>query len=271
VRLTLFAPGAGVTAQGVTYAFGKDGRPAPSPVAELAGAGVPQRVRTAVKEAPGSRGGYTFEALLPAQALPRFPWRGPLLLELCVEVAGASNCQGGTMQGPLLRLPDSVRAALGLQPPEAVEAVEGRPQGWVGWDAREQLVWAAAGQAMEAATLRALVAPRSLDPRALNIALPPTLALPDGSPLVALFEGEDPYGEGGACRGDEEVRLRLFVLRGPAAHRVLDWPVVSCKGGRARAVVLDEEGDLSIGYSTGAILHFLWSGDHFERTEIGLR
>jgi hypothetical protein len=34
-------------------------------------------------------------------------------------------------------------------------------------------------------------------------------------------------------------------------------------------VVLDGEGALTLGYASGATIDFIWSGDHFERTEIG--
>jgi hypothetical protein len=34
---------------------------------------------------------------------------------------------------------------------------------------------------------------------------------------------------------------------------------------------MDEEGSLTIGYSNGTTTNFAWSGDHFERTEIGKR
>jgi hypothetical protein len=35
-------------------------------------------------------------------------------------------------------------------------------------------------------------------------------------------------------------------------------------------VSLDEDGELSVGYSSGATVRFTWDRDHFERIEYGL-
>jgi hypothetical protein len=53
-------------------------------------------------------------------------------------------------------------------------------------------------------------------------------------------------------------------------ERVLDWPAMSCALGRALSVSLDEDGELSVGYSSGATVRFAWDRDHFERIEYGL-
>ncbi len=66
------------------------------------------------------------------------------------------------------------------------------------------------------------------------------------------------------------MRLAVFQVRGRVGERVLDWPAMSCALGRALSVSLDEDGELSVGYSSGATVRFTWDGDHFERTEYGL-
>ena len=66
------------------------------------------------------------------------------------------------------------------------------------------------------------------------------------------------------------MRLALFMVKGRVGERVLNWPAMSCALGRALSVSLDEDGELSVGYSSGATVRFNWDGDHFERVEYGL-
>jgi len=95
--------------------------------------------------------------------------------------------------------------------------------------------------------------------------------MPDGRLLLAVLSGENPYTADGKCDAGKELRLGLYLVKGKTAQRVLEWPAATCALGRATSVVLDEEGALSIGYSNGPTINFAWSGDHFERTELGER
>ena len=92
---------------------------------------------------------------------------------------------------------------------------------------------------------------------------------PDRRPLAAVLTGRDPFAENGRCDPETELKMGIYVLEGPTARAVLDWPVASCALGRASSVVLDGDGALTLGFASGATIDFIWSGDHFERTEIG--
>lgn len=86
-----------------------------------------------------------------------------------------------------------------------------------------------------------------------------------------MVSGKNPYAVAGQCDSERELRLGLFLVNGKTAQRALEWPAATCALGRAQAVGLDEEGALIIRYSNGATINFAWSGDHFERTELGNR
>jgi hypothetical protein len=86
-----------------------------------------------------------------------------------------------------------------------------------------------------------------------------------------VVSGKDPYAVEGKCEADQELRLGLYLVQGKTALRVLEWPAATCALGRAISVGVDEEAALTIGYSNGATVNFVWSGDHFERTELGKR
>jgi hypothetical protein len=107
------------------------------------------------------------------------------------------------------------------------------------------------------------------DPVAARISLPARMRLPNGLQLAAILTGSDPFSEGGGCNPENELKMGIYVLKGRTARNVLEWPAASCKLGRASSVVLDNEGALSVAYAGGATVNFIWSGDHFERTEIG--
>jgi hypothetical protein len=274
VVLSLFFPSAGTTAGGYTWRFAVDGKRAPD-------AGTPLFAHEAVSSAGRPfRGGFRIEAKVPARALPRFPARKPLDLELCVTVEDrddpshaprtSSNCDSGSMRGPALRLPDEFRRAVGLKPPEIVEGLEGRPLGWIGFAHLHYPAWVAADRPLDAATLRRLVAERTVDPKEVGINLPDTLFLPRGQPILTVVSGKDPYVDG-RCDPDRELRLALYLPRGRTAERVLEWPVSTCALGRAAAVEMNEAGELTLGYTSGETATFVWSKDHFERTEIGSR
>ena len=274
VVLSLFFPSAGTTARGYSWRLALDGKRAPD-------AATPLFAHQAVDSAGRRfRNGYRIEAKVPARALPRFPARLPLELELCLTVEDrdgtgdaprtSSNCDAGTMRGPALRLPEDFRRALVLRPPEIVEGIEGRPSGWVGFAHLHYPAWASADRPLDSATLRRLVADDAIDPKGVGINVPDALFLPGGERVLTVVSGQDPYGEG-RCDPDRELRLALYLPHGRTAERVLDWPVSTCALGRAVAVGMDEAGELTLGYTSGEVVTFVWSKDHFERTEIGRR
>jgi hypothetical protein len=131
--------------------------------------------------------------------------------------------------------------------------------------------WVEANARLTPALLRTLVTPDVVVAAAANVNVPETVSLPDGRPLVTVLSGESPYTSDGKCDSDKELRLGLYLVKGKTAQLALEWPAATCALGRATSVVLDEEGALSIGYSNGPTINFAWSGDHFERTELGKR
>ncbi len=277
LTLTLFFPGAGPIALGHVFRFGPEGQQA-SP----AESGTPEHAWKALEAGVQRKGSQLFlEAAVPARAFPRFPPREPLVLDLCLtyeDTDGAatapppvSNCQGGSMLGEVLRLPESLRKGLGLEVPKDVSGLEGRPGGWLGYDTFRYPAWARADAALTPATLKALVTARAVEPGKVGVNVPETLSLKDGRPLVAVVSGEAPTTGQETCDPARELLLGLYLVKGQTAVRVLEWPVATCALGRASSVELDEEGALSIGYSSGAIINFAWSGNHFERTEMGKR
>jgi hypothetical protein len=215
--------------------------------------------------------GARLEVSIPARELPRFPARAPMVFELCIEVAQASNCTHGTMVGPALRLPDAFRRAIGLSPPESVVGLEHGDGGWVGYAALHYPAWVQADGTLTSSTLRRLVSGREIDPKSVGINLPDVLVLPSGQKLLTVVSGKNPFDANGQCDPNLELRLGLYLVKGRAAERVLDWPASACSLGRAAAVDLDEQGELTLGYTDGSTVTFVWSKDHFERTEIGSR
>ncbi len=277
LTLSLFFPGAGVTATGYTWRFAFDGQRA-----SKADSGTPEFAQEKVNAAVQRRGNtLVLVAAVPVRAFPRFPVRDPLVMDLCItyedqDGAGAkavpvSNCQGGAMVGESLKLPDEPRKALKLKPPEAVTAVEPAKDGWLGWDLMSYPAWVQGDGNLTPASLRALVAKDALDPAKVAVNVPETLSLPNGRPLVSVLTGKNPYAVEGRCDSEQEVRLGLYLVTGKTARRVLEWPAATCALGRAASMEVDEEGALTIGYSNGATINFAWSGDHFERTELGKR
>jgi hypothetical protein len=153
-------------------------------------------------------------------------------------------------------------------PPEVV-ALEARPGGWVGFGERVEPRWIFADKPLTLPSLRALVSETSLDPSALRLYIPDRMTLPDGGAVLAVFTGQDPFDAEDTCSPEREVRFLLYRVKGRVAERVLDWPARSCALGRALSVSLDPTGELTVGYSSGATQRFIWSHDHFERTEYG--
>jgi hypothetical protein len=277
LTLSLYFPGSGPTATGYTWRFAFDGKRASG-----AESGTPAFAQELVTAAVQRRGN-TLElmASVPVRAFPRFPAKDPLVVDLCLsyedqdgtggKTTSVSNCQGGTMVGEALKLPDDARKALKLKPPEAVTALEPAKDGWLGWDLLSYPVWAQADAPLTPASLRALVIPGAVDAAKVGVNVPEALSLPDGRPVVSVLSGKNPYAVDGQCDAESEVRMALYLVTGKTALRVLDWPAATCALGRAASMELDEEGALTIGYSNGATMNFVWSGDHFGRTQLGKR
>lgn len=267
LTLSLFFPDAGPAATGHVFHIGLDGKVSSPPEA-----GTPEfaqkQVRTGVQRKDNT---LTLEVALPAYAFPRFPAQEPLVLDLCVTYQGVSNCKDGGMLGDALRLPDDFRKGLKLKPPKSVVAFERHPEGWLGYGLLHFPDWVEADKPLTHELLDDLATSTPVDAATAGVNVPDTLSLPNGKPLLTVLSGENPYAAQGTCNGDKELRLGLYLVKGKTAQRVLEWPAATCALGRATSVVLDEEGALSIGYSNGPIINFAWSGDHFERTELGKR
>jgi hypothetical protein len=274
LTLGLHAPDAGVAAPGHVFYVGPDGK-RPSPLEEAPGY-AQAALEVAVVRTPHGLG---VEAALPPVALPRLPAHGPLLVELCLGAGptdgeGAppqrlSSCPPGSPPPVRLELPESMLSAARQRAPPEVLALEARPGGWVGFGERVEPRWILADKPLTLASLRALVSETSLDPSALRLYIPDRMTLPDGGAVLAVLTGQDPFDAQDTCSPDREVRFLLYRVRGRIAERVLDWPARSCALGRALSVSLDPSGELTVGYSSGATERFIWSRDHFERTEYG--
>jgi len=276
VSLALHFPEAGVTAGGSVFRFGPGGKLDPRPEDGVS-AGTLALVDAAVHR---TRRGMSLEVALPARALPRFPARDALVLELCLSYEDAddaaqaakeiSTCVTGAPPPELLALPAGFRQGLHPRPPAEVQTVEGRPGGWVGYNGQVDPKWVLGDRPLNEQSLRVLVSDTPVDPAAERVYVPSRMQLPDGKSLLAVLTGQDPFGPDESCAPEREMRLAVFWVRGRVGERVLDWPAMSCALGRALSVSLDEDGELSVGYSSGATVRFTWDGDHFERVEYGL-
>jgi len=275
--VTLFFPGAGLTARGHAFRFSADGQRSPEPewaapvFAQHLVKGTAQRTAT----------GWTLEVGWPPRALPRFPTREPLVAEMCLTYVNRANpgqkptevstCPRGAGPGEALRLPNRFRDALRLKLPASVSALEPREQGWAGFGSLHFPVWVQADEPLSPGLLVALVAEEPVDPSSAHLAMPAELMLPGRHSIWPVVSGKDPYAVEGKCDAERELRLGLYLAVGKTANRVLEWPAATCALGRASSVGLDEDGALIIGYSNGATVNFAWSTDHFERTEFGKR
>lgn len=274
LTLGLHAPDAGVAAPGRVFYLGADGKRPSTP--EEAPGYAQEAWEAAVVRTPRGLG---LEAAFPPLALPRLPAHGPLLVELCVATGHAdseapagqrlSACPPGSPPPVRLELPESLLSGLRQRVPPEVVALEARPGGWLGFGERVDPRWILADKPLTLASLRALVSENSIDPSALRLYVPDRMTLPDGGAVLAVFTGQDPFDAQDSCSPDREVRFLLYKVKGRIAERVLDWPARSCSLGRALSVALDPSGELTVGYSSGATERFIWSRDHFERTEYG--
>jgi hypothetical protein len=180
------------------------------------------------------------------------------------------------MVGGPVQLPDTFRAQLKLEPPKGVLTLEAGDGGWLGYGELPVPSWVQADSPLTQQSLGRLVAGKPADAKAARVNVPEQLRLPDGRILFSVLSGQDPYARDGQCNAAQELRVGLFLVAGRTARRVLDWPASSCALGRALSMQLaegdsDVPGTLTIGYSNGATVNFAWSGDHFERTELGSR
>ena len=274
LTLGLHAPEAGVAAPGHVFYVGPDGK-RPSTLEEAPGYAQAALEVAAVRTPHG----LAIEAALPPLALPRLPAHGPLLVELCVGAGSMdsesaapqrfSSCPPGSLPPVRLELPESMLSGARQRAPPEVLALEARPGGWVGFGERVEPRWILADKPLTLASLRALVSESSLDTSTLRLYIPDRMTLPDGGAVLAVLTGQDPFDAQDSCSPEREVRFLLYRVRGRVAERVLDWPARSCALGRALSVSLDPTGELTVGYSSGATERFIWSRDHFERTEYG--
>jgi len=275
LKVRLFFPFSGTTARPYTYRFGADGKRSPDP-----DTGTPffanQRVDSAVQRVPE---GWSMLASIPAQALPRFPGARPLLLEVCIsyedrsDVAGApetiSNCDQGPHSPAPVRLPDQFRSSLKLNLPAEVDSVEGREQGWVGFARLHFPAWVRSDVPLTPEVLRSFLPEHAADVTRAKMALPSRLSLRGVGAVFPVLTGADPFATDGRCKSEEELRLAFYLIKENTARRVLEWPAATCLLGQALSVVLEGDGALTIGYTSGTSVNFIWSTDHFERTEIG--
>lgn len=274
--LNLHFPTAGTTARGAVFRIGVDGvRAADADVT------APEWARKLVKSNIGRDAkGVTFEIAVPARALPRFPAFGQLALNICFDwtkMKGdtaqprVSTCKSGEMAGGPAKLPEDLRKLVKGAPPEEVEGIEPRADGFVGYAIMHYPKWVVGDGELTAESLGNLIAgDGALDPVALGMPIARTLTLPDNRPVMTVVTGKNPYGNN-ECNPENELRLALYVVQGKIGTRVLEWPLATCALGKARAVELSPEGLLTIAYSNGSQAHFKWDGVHFERVEVGSR
>jgi hypothetical protein len=175
------------------------------------------------------------------------------------------------MVGGPTRVPDELRRTVKVQPPADVEGLETRGNGVVGFAELHYPTWGYTDGPMNAEALRVLIAgPDSIDPQKAKIPISDNLSLPDNRPVYTVLTGTDPY-VGDKCDAEQEVRLAMYGIKGNVANRVLEWPAITCGLGRALSIQLSAEGHLQIGYSNGSVANFAYSGDHFERSELGAK
>ncbi len=279
LEVMLYFPGSGTTSRGYAYRFRPEGMRAASDEA-AAPAFAQKNVRAKIKTEPQ---GWSFEAVISPRALPRFQASGPLLLTVCAEYKDAPagtgqinrvTCPTGEMVLGPLRLPDELRAQLQLKAPASIEAIEAREQGWAGYSRLHAVTWVQTDAAsLNLATLSAMVAgANAVDPASAALPLPKELKLFGQKPLLTVLTGKNPYLKEG-CDPKAELRMAFFLVNKNTAHEVLDWPAANCELGRAMRFDFGEgdEGSLAIGYTSGVTQHFIWSNDHFERSELGLK
>ena len=186
VSLALHFPEAGVTAGGAVLRFGPGGKVDPRPEDGVS-PGTLDLVDAAVHR---TRRGMSLEVAVPARALPRFPARDALVLELCLSYEDAddagpaskeiSTCVTGAPPPDLLELPPGFRRGIRPRPPAEVQTVEGRPGGWVGYNGQVDPKWVLGDRPLNEQSLRMLVSDTPLVPAAVRVYVPSRMQLPDG-------------------------------------------------------------------------------------------
>lgn len=258
LTVSLHFPGAGTTAAGYTFAFSASGPVWDEP-------GTPAFAQKAVKSRV-KKG--VVELAIPVRAFPRWPARGEWVMELCIRADAVTNCEGGAMPEPL-QLPAALRDAVAVAAPADVVGIERQSKGWVGFGRLHAPVWIQADEPLTAASLATFVTDKPQDAAQARIPLPKRLRAPNGRDLEAVLVGQDPFGDKDRCDSNQELKLALYAVSGATATRVLEWPAANCTLGRVASLVLTPDGELSIGFASGVINTFTWSGDHFEQTVLG--
>lgn len=216
------------------------------------------------------------ELLIPNRALPRFPSHEPLQLELCgtFRGPGGSNTSCRDFDSPpAVELTEALIPDLEPRPRRSPPvALEGRAAGWLAFgDGLLPLtVWA--DRPLSAPVLNSLVAEKPLELRSFGFLIPSGARSPRGRVLRAVLAGEDPLAQGAPCNEQASLRLGFYEVVGKVAYQVLEVPAATCALGRAVSAVLEgtgAEAELRISYSGGQVVSFIWSGDHYERTEYG--
>lgn len=262
--------------RGFTYRFAMDGKRSPE-----SDSAIPNFAQSLVRSAVSVQGkGMNLEVAIPLRSFPRFPASKPLLLELCLtyedkddvaaQAVSVSNCVAG-QPDRRLRLPETFRRAARTKAPPDVRSLEARLNGWAGYSKGRYPAWVTSTKSLKESSLVTLVGEGGMTADEAKVPFPKGLAAPDRRPLVGIFTGSDPFTDEGPCMKDRELWMGLYAVKGKSADRVLEWPASNCSLGQAVLFELDNEGTLSVGYSSGSTLHFAWSRDHFERTEIGRR
>jgi hypothetical protein len=276
LEVTLYFPDSGTTSRGFVYRFGKDGIRSPS-----VEAGPPPFAQALLKAAVKEDDkGATFELAFPARSLPRFQAFKQLAVSICfeyqdVDVSGNEpvktlTCPTGEMVGGPTRIPDELRKS--LKPAADVEGIEARPTGWVGYSKLHYPTWVVGDAEFTPESLAELIAfDNAIDPASVALPIPRKLVLADNRPLFTLLTGKNPYSKD-ACNPNNELRMAMYVVKGNVAARALEWPAATCALGRAMRFELEaESGQLLIGYTNGQTARFVWTADHFERSELGSR
>jgi hypothetical protein len=275
--VNLHFPSAGTTARGAVYRIGVDGIRAAEPDVSA-----PEWARKLVRtNVARDAKGVTFAMAIPARALPRFPAFGQLGINICFDWTKTKadgsverkiqTCKGGEMIGGPAKLPDELRKLVKGTPPNEVEGIEPRSDGWVGYAILHYPLWVVGDNNLTAENLGTLIAGEgALDAISLSLPIPRVITLPDNRPVMTVLTGKNPYGQN-ECNSENELRLALYLVQAKTGVRVLEWPVATCALGRARSVELSNEGMLQIAYSNGSQAHFKWNGEHFERVEVGSR
>ncbi len=273
VLVTVYFSGSGVLSKGQVYRFDRLGKPVRN--AEDDPGRIGQPPATAASTQSSSK--LNFEAQIPVRAWPRFTAVGALLVSVCVEYGSkvdnvsTGNCTSGEMLHGPWQFSEDVRRGLKLAVVPGVEGLEARDGGYVGFGTLQLPMWAQADHPLTLESLRQLIAPgEALTPAAVGLTVAEKWTLPDGRAALGILTGRNPFQNERCVKGDE-VRFALYAIEKAVAKRVLEWPVSNCLLGRALAFEVGEEGQLSVGYTNGATIHFGWVKDKYERSELGRR